>query len=316
MIKVVISSIWYPLCMARYFLAALQRRADVELFSVGPFTNTWLPWNGGMNLLPKYVYRPSLPLPQDWISFRPSASAIAAQLPWKPDLWLQVDAGWHFADKPKAGVVAHIGTDPHVLTDFYKPAKAYSDVCFGMQTPYLQPKDVFLPYAADPVWHSPMEGLPQDYDACLIGLHYPQRDRLVDYLRKMGLRVYYSLGEVYNEYQIQNCKATVALSWSSLKDTPARVYEAMSMSRILLANRTEDLTGQFVEGEHFLGFDNEQEAGEQIKRILKDENMREDMRWSAHRKIQAQHLWDHRVESILERCGLSHEKESITRLSK
>ena len=315
MIRIVVSGIHFPLSMMKYFIAALQRREDVELFTTGPFTGTYIPWNGGMQLPAKYAKQPDLPLPKDWISFKPSAAAIASRLPWTPDLWLQVDAGWHFGDKPKAGIVVHIGTDPHVLLKFYQPAKAYSDICFGMQGPYMEAKDVYLPYAADPVWHAPIEGLPQEYDACLIGLHYPQRDRLVEYLRKMGLKVYYDLGPIFREYQQLNCQAKVVLSWSSLEDTPARVYEALCLARPLVCNYTPDLTGQFVEGEHYLGFRDEREAGMQVQKLLNDENMREEMRWSAHRKVMAQHLWDLRIDTIMEKCGFSSsyaEKSNIS----
>ena len=304
MIRIVVSGIHFPLSMMKYFIAALQRREDVELFTTGPFTGTYIPWNGGMQLPAKYAKQPDLPLPKDWISFKPSAASIASRLPWTPDLWLQVDAGWHFGDKPKAGIVAHVGTDPHVLLKFYQPAKAYSDICFGMQGPYMEAKDVYLPYAADPIWHAPMEGLPQEYDACLIGLHYPQRDRLVEYLLKMGLKVYYDLGPIFREYQQLNCAARVVLSWSSLEDTPARVYEGMLMGRALCANRTKDLTEQFVEGDHFLGFDDEREAGNQVQRLLADDSLRTEMGQRAHRKVMAQHLWDHRIISILDTCKL------------
>ena len=60
MIRVVVSGIHYPLSMMKYFITALQRREDIELFTVGPFTGTYIPWAGGMQLPAKYVKQPDL----------------------------------------------------------------------------------------------------------------------------------------------------------------------------------------------------------------------------------------------------------------
>src|SRR3989304_9306774 len=147
-IKVVISGLIYSFTMLHYFWRAFERREDIELFVTGPFFDDWIPWSGGLTLPKKYVKVPHFPLPRN-MSNIPS-TVVEAQLPWKPNLWLEIDAGWHFNNKPNANIVAHIQTDPHVLKDFYKIPKARSDFVFCMQTPYMENGEVYLPYAYDP----------------------------------------------------------------------------------------------------------------------------------------------------------------------
>ena len=115
-IRTVISGLFYPVTMMGYFIRALERRDDVELFLVGPYTGDWIPWGGGMRLPFKYVKTPNIPLPME-LAQQPglAPSFIESRLPWKPDLWLQIDAGW-WLQRPDAGVVAHIATDPHCVS--------------------------------------------------------------------------------------------------------------------------------------------------------------------------------------------------------
>ena len=62
-IKIVFAYKAYPLTMANYFRRALERRNDVELFTVGEFFGQFIPWNGGMTISNKYMNSIDLPLP-------------------------------------------------------------------------------------------------------------------------------------------------------------------------------------------------------------------------------------------------------------
>lgn len=91
--RVVLSSLWYPMSISRYIEKALRRRPDVELFTAGPYTGTWIPWQGGMNLPARYAIQPDLAFP---LGNEPPVIPITFvenKLPWLPDLWIQVDAG-------------------------------------------------------------------------------------------------------------------------------------------------------------------------------------------------------------------------------
>jgi len=132
-IRIAASSIFYPVHMGGYMLSALERRNDVELFTVGPFTGEWIPWNSGLHISAKYIKTPNIPLPMSMVQQKISAKSIEAPMPWKPDLFLIIDAGWHFLDRPDADQVILICTDPHVLAQHYKLPRTYVDKVFNMQ---------------------------------------------------------------------------------------------------------------------------------------------------------------------------------------
>src|SRR5688572_4343654 len=58
--KVLMLSMFYPLSISRYFERAFQRRDDVELVTAGPYSGSFIPWSGGMNLLAKYAIPPTI----------------------------------------------------------------------------------------------------------------------------------------------------------------------------------------------------------------------------------------------------------------
>lgn len=300
-IRIGVSSLTFPVTMARYFIDALGRRDDVELFTVGPFSNTFIPWNGGINLHQRYVKVPYLPLPSNTPKI--PYEMVKNQMPNDLDLFLTIDAGWHFTTRPNARITALIQTDPHVLKQHYTLPASYSDYNFCMQTPYLVPGEVFLPYGADTHWFYPEER-EMKYDVCLIGLHYPQRDNLVRTLRSLGLNVYYDIGVVYDEYRELYNSSKVAISWSSLQDLPVRVWEAMAMARPLVTNRVPDLNTFFVEGNHYYGFDSVQEGVEKVQYALNNYDEASEVAQNAYRKIIAGHTFDDRVQQVLETCKL------------
>jgi hypothetical protein len=305
MIRIGFSMMFYPVAMGGYILNALKRRDDVELWTVGPFTGSWIPWGSpgiGMHLPAKYINAPDMPLAQNTIRQKPSTAILKNKLPWTPDLFIQVDAGWHFLDRPPGKIVAHVQTDPHVLKAFYQDAIKYSDVTFSMQTPYMQEGEEYLPYAYDPKIHYPMD-IDKEYDACMLGLQYPQRDALVARLRSRGLNVQYGIGTVFDEYRIEYNKSKVALSWSSRLDTPTRVYEAMAMKVALVANRTQDLENFFVDGEHYLGFRTLEEAEKQVLLLLSDDEKRTQIAEEGYKAV-LPHSWDRRVQTLLETVEL------------
>ena len=305
MIKIAFSQIFFPCAMGTYILNALKRRDDVELWTVGPFTGSWIPWGSpgvGMHLLDKYIIAPDCPFSQSVIGQQLPSAVLKNKLPWTPDLFVQVDAGWHFLDRPPGKIVAHVQTDPHVLKAFYKFAISYSDVSFSMQSPYLEAGEEFLPYAYDPKIHYPMD-IDKEYDACMLGLQYTQRTALVNRLRANGLNVKYEIGIAYDEYRIEYNKSKVALSWSSLLDTPTRVYEALAMKVALVCNRTQDLENFFVEGEHYLGFNTLEEAERQVLLLLSDDEKRTQIAEEGCKAVQP-HSWDKRAETILKTVGL------------
>ena len=145
--------------------------------------------------------------------------------------------------------------------------------------------------------------LEKKYDVCMIGLNYDHRQKLVNRLRKKGVIVYHTIGDVYDEYRERYNESKIAVSWSSLQDTPARVFEALGMRLPLVCNRTPDLPTFFVEGEHYLGFDDPTGAELQINRLLWDKELRNTIADAGYRKVQY-HTWNHRIQQLLETVKL------------
>jgi len=302
-IKVAISAIWYPMAMATYFWRAFSRREDVDLFVVGPFTGDWIPWNGGMRLPQKYVKSPDFALPGEVASHSLPSNIVNINLPWTPDIFIQFDAGFHFSNRPSGNIVAHVQTDPHVLKATYVLPKSYSDLKFCMQYTYMEEGEIYLPYAFDPTVHYPMPEVEKIYGACLLGLHYDTRNSLVSALQGSGIDVRYGIGEIFDEFRLAYNQSKVAISWSSLLDIPARVFEAMGMGLPLVANRIPDMGLFFREGIHYLGFSSVQEGVSQVVNLLEHDQFRSDIARQGHEIIQS-HTWDIRVEQILKEAKL------------
>jgi hypothetical protein len=299
-IRLVFAYLAYPFTMANYFRRALERRSDVELWITGPYTGAWIPWAGGMNIQAKYVQSVDFAMPPQAIT--PPWSIVKAQLPWKPDLVLQVDAGFHFADKPDC-LTATVATDPHVLN--YDLPRSYSDKFFNLQRFYSQPGDIVMGYAFDPIVHFPDPLISIDTDACLIGLHYENRNEWIRQLRARGHSVIYDIGQIYDEYRQLNCRAKLGLNWSSMNDVCARVFEIMGMERTPIINRVPDLEALgFKENVHYYGFSSMDEAIQKVEIALNNPEEAVEIAQNARAKVAQYDTWDLRVEQILTDCGL------------
>jgi hypothetical protein len=293
--KVVMSGIFFPMAILRYFEAALKRNPDVELVTVGPFTGRDIPWAGGMELDERYALAPDIILPpQAQIPF----AYVEPKLPWTPDVWIQIDAGWHIKGHPTNSHTKNVfvATDPHCLN--YDQQRQSADYFFCTQTPYQKGGDHFLPYAYDPVWHKYCE-LKQERPAALVGMRYQNRDMLIAALSAQSIDVLYQNGPVFEEANMIYNTSGIGLNWSSMLDTNARCYEVMSMACAAVLNRTPDLMNMFTEGEHFLGFDAIPEAVQQVKKLLHDEPLRKRIS-NAGRIAVEPHTYDARIKTILE----------------
>ena len=247
MIKVAFTTIFYPVAMGRYFLEALLRREDVEVWTAGPFTGRTIPWRGGMMLPLEYVYTPNHSLP---IANPPTINYQMLEniCPWQPDLWLEVNAGLVVNAPPTNAPYAIVGTDPHVLD--YSKERARASRFFCMQKPYMKDGDKWLPYAYDPVYHAntPYSWTEREYDLSLIGLQYSQRTNFFRDVKTLGYATYYDIGKAYGDARDIYHKTRVGLNLSSRKDTTARVYELMAFGIVPLLNRTPDLMEIFKDG--------------------------------------------------------------------
>lgn len=291
--RVVFVSIFYPVFMGGYLLHALQKRTDIELFTIGPYTGDWIPWGGGMQV--KHRFTPDLAMPPQVIPLQPPVSFVEPKLPWKPDLWIQVDAGFHLDGKPTHGRNFIVGTDPHCLN--YDPARGLADKFFCMQRCYAKPGDVYLPYGYDPEWHRP-EPQARAYDACLIGLHYPTRDRWVAELRRRGHSVCYTIGPAYEEARRLYAQSCVGLNWSSMQDLNARAFELLAYGVPAVMNTVTDMPEFFEAGRDYIAFSDLAGAVAGVEWLLEHPTEAQAMAERGRKTVEP-HTWDARVDEVL-----------------
>jgi len=298
-LKVLFCYLAYPFAIASYFRQAFERRYDIDLQTMGAYTGDWLPWNNGMSLPYKYVRPVDFAFNRDIVnpSWEMAKRFAGDRFFVQPDIVVQVDAGWHFKNRPNVDCVITVATDPHVLD--YSVPRGYSDYFFNMQQFYSQPGDRYLPYAADTYHHYPLITMPKTVDCCLIGLHYPQRDNLVNAIRSAGYTVQYDLGLIYGEYREANNQAMIGLNWSSLSDLPARVFEIMAMGLVCVTNRVPDLPLHFQEGKHYLAFDTVSEAVEKVRWVKEHPEEAAQIAQAGYEEVVFKHTYDLRVSRIL-----------------
>ncbi len=290
---VVLSQVFYPLSIGRYFEAALKRRSDVDLITVGPYTGNMIPWNNWMSLPQRYAIPPTITLPTGPPSV--PISFVENQLPQKPDLWLQIDAGFHLEGRPQSGKNVIVATDPHVLN--YDRQRTFADTFYCMQDYYKETGDEYLPYAYDEVFHAP-EQQERLFDVCLLGLHYAQRNALVDRLRLNGVKVYYDLGPCFDEARAIYNQAPIGINWSSKNDLTARVFELLGMRRLAVVNNVPDLPRFFRDGKDLVTFTVLDEAVEKILHYLANEDQLEAIAGQGHETVKP-HTWDARINQII-----------------
>ena len=296
MINIVLLAIHYPFAIASYYVKALQNRADVNLQVVGPDHGNWIPWMGGMYLDQKYAPHVDIPMQKFTASVLPSAFWNA--LPWQPDLIINIDAGYHMATKPQCDY-AVVGTDAHCLD--YDVQRGMADKFFNMHERYSKPGDIHLPYAYSPDYHYP-EAVPMQYDACLIGMPYPQRNQLAAQLRGAGVNLYFNNGEVFDEYRRVYRSSAVGLNWASMDDLNARHFELLAMKVPSVQFHTTDADLYFENGKDYLSFKTASEAKEKVLYLLQHKDEAMQMAESGYEKVK-EHTYDARISQILKEFG-------------
>lgn len=289
------------MAISRYFERAMRRNENIELITTGPFTSTWIPWMGGMNLPAKYAIEPDIPLPFPPNVERVNYDLVRAQLPadWKPDIVLSIDAGINWVGKPFEGYVATIATDPHVLD--YDHARKLGKL-FNMQLFYSQKDDEYLPYAYDPSCHYPEPETEKEHDAVLIGLQYENRLQWAEELRKHGISVFSTNGPAFDEYRHIMNQSRIGLTWSSMQDLIARFFETPAMKLPMVANKVPDAHIYLKEGTEYLSFSNLGEATEAVKYLIANPELAQEIAERGYEAIKT-HTYDNRIKQLLFSCG-------------
>lgn len=300
----------YPISMARYFVRAL-RRAGHEVFTVGPYFEG-LPWAQGMTF-EKYLDRPDFETPDlEWF---PISLALGV-CPWKPDLILSLDAGFHLCyrgnphfDTPHALFM----TDPHALDYTHQCEDA--DFIFCAQDVYadryrnLGYTVHWLPYAYDPEWHwgNPYYAARPGDIAIVTGLVYANRALALGALDGAGLKVGFATGLLGPDLSKFYSGYLMALNWSSQLDLPCKFWEGLAMGNLVITNRLPDLAKVYDlrEDVDYVAFDTLSELLDKAKYFALHRDEAFKIAWHGHNQVvENHHTYDRRVEYMLACCGV------------
>lgn len=297
--KILLSGIFYPMAILRYFEKALENMPDVQLCTIGCYTGAWIPWNGGMNLPQKYAKSPDIPLQREFIhrgsfSLKPYLNQIESFFGGSPDLFIQVDAGWHFTDSPYKTV--GIATDPHCLN--YDPLRKVVSTLYNMQKVYSKPNDLYLPYAYSPYYHFPFES-EKEFDTGMVGLQYESRIKAYKSILSRGRTCHFSIGEIFDKYRERLSTFRSVINISSLDDLNARMFEVPAMNIPLIANEVSDTHEFFTPYEHYYPVKSYADVPDALDWILENPEKANEMSSRAFSKVRP-HTYSARIKYILE----------------
>jgi glycosyltransferase involved in cell wall biosynthesis len=291
--KVLMSFAHYPMCGGNFFKWAFEREGH-EVYSVGPYSGDVVPWEGNPRF-PKYVFPPDM-------AIAPTTAfplqTVLEQMPWKPDLIFQVDAGFHLVGDSGDIPNALFATDPHFL-DYSEQSKTV-DFFFNPQpsTFMKYPKGIFLPWAYDPEVHFPNADAKQIYDVVFIGLMYDKRKESIDLLQRFCKVFARNAGIIYDECREYYNQGKIAFNWSSNDDIPMRIFEGMAYGNLMVTNRITGMELLFKEGKHYVGFDTIDELIDKIKYYLEHEDELFKIAECGYMEVE-KHTYDNRVKQII-----------------
>lgn len=285
----------YPMCGANFFRWGMEELGH-EVFSVGYFSGDVVPWAGNPHY-PDYVFPPELALPEDVPVF--PLELIKDKVPWKPDLILEIDAGFYMDAKPKEWKdvpIAMFATDPHFLD--YSVQYEFVDFFFNPQPMAFAkyPKGIFLPWAYDPNVHKPQQ-LDKIYDMVFIGAMYEQRKHALDRLSAL-YRVYADSFKIFDECTRIYNQGISNFNWSSKDDIPMRIFEGMAYGTAVFTNRITGLDLLFKEDKHYIGFSTEDELMQKANYYFSHPDMLADIAFNGYLAVE-EHTYKNRCAKII-----------------
>lgn len=285
----------FPCTIARYLVEAL-RDLGHTVETLGAPYGTYIPWTSaetgieGMHLPDKYIDTPTYPIDHgvdlDWGAVEGLMGVNLRQY----DAVFQMNPGWRVTEKYPYNDIPHVlvMTDPHVLRWWYDQAKEDFTHVVSMQMHYALTGEYVMPYGYSPHWHylelsPPPAGSnvdwwyltrERDIDVAMIGLQYPNRLLVTDEMEADGYSVLAKVGLFGDEYRAVYNRAKVGFTWSSRKDTIARVFEIPRMGAAMATNRTPDLPLFFREGIDYAAFGEAREAIDVCESLVQDQSRR------------------------------------------
>lgn len=286
--KILIHGRAFPVAMWRWFDWSLRDMGH-EVFSVGNYSGGKIPWGDQFDY-PQYAFPPDHEIPEcDY-----PIDALLNEIDFKPDLIIQAADTIGLTGKaPCKNVV--IETDPHAVN--YTERIKYADHVFCMQDHYRLEGQTWIPYGWYPPIHKYIPDTPIEYDVVFSGLQYEHRKMALEAMKQSGLKVYETLGLIYDEYVQKYNSGLMAFNWSSKQDLPARFWEGMAMGRLVLTNHVPDMDKfDYLKPDyHYVTFSSVEECVEKAKYYAANPGIAESIGKRAMEAIQ--------YDTYYERCS-------------
>jgi glycosyltransferase involved in cell wall biosynthesis len=168
---------------------------------------------------------------------------------------------------------------------------------------YPSSKTSWLPLAADPELHKLYPEEPLEYDVGFLGNDtYPERRRLLE-LIGANYKLLRSTSKPGEEYSRLLSRCKILFNRSMDNDLNMRVFEAISIGRLLLSDKVAGQDELLKDGAHYVSYADWQGLDEAIKYYLSHDKEREALASAGAAWIRAKHTYQHRLETILETMG-------------
>ena len=168
---------------------------------------------------------------------------------------------------------------------------------------YPDKKTSWLPLAADPEKHRLYSDEPIEYDIGFLGNDtYPRRKGLIEKLEK-HFKVLRGNSKPGEEYSRKLSRCRLLFNCSMGNDLNMRVFEAMSIGRLLLTDKVPGIDDLFVDGEHYISYDSWEMLYKQVVYYLEYLKEANEIAQRASNYIKAKHTYQHRLEEILKISG-------------
>jgi hypothetical protein len=229
--KIAIACHHYPVASGRYVADAFRRLGhEVKTIGNAMGTNIW-----GMTVDAKYEWKPDSPIHKidvDWPD-------LVVVMDSDPRVWGEVSWDVFYCPVVVYGVDNHVRTYENELFNHYFLAH-YHGAVYPVDP--ARKDHTWLPCAADPMFtRSPIPWHEREYDVCMVGVPYPERQMIIALMQHSGLKVFAETGLLYEEYRNAYWNSRISLCKSVAGDVAQRIFETGRMGCAILTDPLKDL---------------------------------------------------------------------------
>lgn len=155
--------------------------------------------------------------------------------------------------------------------------------------------------------------LPRIYDVSFVGRTYGKRQEFIETLKKQGINVtafgqggengnrvsQADLIKIYNQSKI-SLNISFASKGNKILAIKGRDFEAPGCGSLLLTKDTEEIAEYFVLGKEIMTYQDTNDAAEEIKYYLKNEDERDKIAKNGYDRVMREHTYEKRFSEIFE----------------